>query len=115
MGTPLTRIALRQAPGLPELAGSVALITGAGRGLGRVLAKALADAGAAVGLLARSAGELAQTARHIRAAGGLAAAAAADVSDQDQTASAFAELQQQLGPVDLLINNAGIAGPVGPA
>jgi NAD(P)-dependent dehydrogenase (short-subunit alcohol dehydrogenase family) len=115
MGAPATRTAPQEPPGPAELAGSVALISGAGRGLGRVLARALADAGAAVGLLARSADELAETARHIRAAGGLAAAAVADVSDENQTANAFAALQRQLGPADLLINNAGIGGPAGPA
>jgi NAD(P)-dependent dehydrogenase (short-subunit alcohol dehydrogenase family) len=115
MGAPITRTALQEPPRLAELAGSVALISGAGRGLGRVLAEALADAGAAVGLLARSADELAAAAQHIRTAGGVAATATADVSDQDETANAFAELQRQLGPADLLINNAAIGGPVGPA
>ena len=111
----ITRMASQQAPRLAELAGSVALISGGGRGLGRVLAEALADAGAAVGLVARSADELAAAALHIRTAGGVAATATADVSDQDETANAFAELQRQLGTADLLINNAAIGGPVGPA
>ncbi|MDP8971083.1 MAG: SDR family oxidoreductase [Actinomycetota bacterium] len=97
------------------LAGSVALVTGGGRGIGRVLAQALAGAGAAVGLIARSSDQLAESVNLIEAAGGAAAAATADVSDERATAAAFASLRHQLGPVDFLVNNAGISGPVGSA
>ncbi|MDP8932225.1 MAG: SDR family oxidoreductase [Actinomycetota bacterium] len=97
------------------LAGSVALVTGGGRGIGRVLAQALADAGAVVGLVARSSDQLAQSVHLIEAAGGTAAAATADVSDERAIAEAFARLRHELGPVDLLVNNAGISGPVGAA
>ncbi|HWR48384.1 MAG TPA: SDR family NAD(P)-dependent oxidoreductase [Pseudonocardiaceae bacterium] len=99
----------------PELAGSVALVTGGGRGIGRVLALALAGAGAAVGLIARSSDQLAESVQLIEAAGGLAAAASADLSDPDATATAVKTVRDELGPVDLLVNNAGIGGPVGPA
>ena len=58
-----------------RLAGTVCVITGGGRGIGRVLAQALADAGAAVGLIARSGPELAETVRWVTATGGIAAAA----------------------------------------
>jgi NAD(P)-dependent dehydrogenase (short-subunit alcohol dehydrogenase family) len=99
----------------PPLAGSVALVTGGGRGVGRVLALALAGAGAVVGLIARSADQLAESVRSIEAAGGDAAAACADLSDPNAAATAVDKLRHELGPVDLLVNNAGINGPVGPA
>src|SRR4051794_34276040 len=101
--------------GRPGLAGSVALVTGGGRGVGRVLAVALAGAGAAVGLIARSADQLAETVRLIEAAGGVAAAACADLGDPDAAATAVDKLRHELGPVDLLVNNAGVNGPIGPA
>jgi NAD(P)-dependent dehydrogenase (short-subunit alcohol dehydrogenase family) len=97
-----------------DLTGTVVLISGGGRGLGRLLARTLASAGASVGLLARSGGELAETAAEIELGGGTAAAAIADVTDHIATAAAVAELRDRLGPVDVLINNAGVGGPVGP-
>jgi NAD(P)-dependent dehydrogenase (short-subunit alcohol dehydrogenase family) len=95
------------------LHGSVALVTGGGRGLGPVIAQALAESGAAVGVIGRSADDLAETVRLIAAAGGVAAAACADVSDDQATARAVGELRRRLGPVDVLVNNAGICGPIG--
>lgn len=97
-----------------QLQGSVALVTGGGRGLGRLIAAALSDAGAAVGVLGRSAGDLAGTVSLIEAAGGVAAYACADVCDERATAEAVAELRRRLGPFDVLVNNAGICGPIGP-
>jgi NAD(P)-dependent dehydrogenase (short-subunit alcohol dehydrogenase family) len=99
----------------PQLAGSVALVTGGGRGIGRLLALALANAGAAVGLIARCAEQLAESVQLIEAAGGTAAAASADLADPEAAAAAVDRLRHQLGPVELLVNNAGINGPVGPA
>jgi NAD(P)-dependent dehydrogenase (short-subunit alcohol dehydrogenase family) len=99
----------------PKLAGSVALVTGGGRGIGRVLALALAGAGAAVGLIARSPDQLAESVQLIEAAGGFAAAASADLSDPQAAAIAVKTVRDELGPVDLLVNNAGISGPIGPA
>jgi NAD(P)-dependent dehydrogenase (short-subunit alcohol dehydrogenase family) len=93
----------------------VSVITGGGRGIGRVLAQALAGAGSAVGVVARSAGELAETVRLVTASGGVAAAACADVTDQRAAADAIDALRRRLGPVDLLVNNAGVGGPVGDA
>jgi NAD(P)-dependent dehydrogenase (short-subunit alcohol dehydrogenase family) len=97
-----------------ELAGSVALVTGGGRGIGRLVSQALADVGMAVGLVARSQDELAESVALIEAAGGVAASATADISDDRAVSRAVTKLRHELGPVDLLINNAGIVGPVGP-
>lgn len=98
-----------------QLDGTVALVTGGGRGVGRVLAQALAGAGVAVGLVARSGGELAESVKHIEAAGGVASAVIADVTDKDAAAAAVKALRRELGPVDVLVNNAGITGPTGMA
>jgi NAD(P)-dependent dehydrogenase (short-subunit alcohol dehydrogenase family) len=99
----------------PRLDGTVGIVTGGGRGIGRVLAQALGDAGAAVGLIARSDAELAQTVRLVRASGGTATAACADITDQQAVAKAIDTLGRRLGPVDLLVNNAGVSGPFGDA
>ena len=96
------------------LHGMVALVSGGGRGVGRLLGARLAGAGAAVGLIARSADELAAAAGEINRAGGTAAAAVADVADHRAAAAAVSELRHQLGTADILINNAGVGGPVGP-
>jgi NAD(P)-dependent dehydrogenase (short-subunit alcohol dehydrogenase family) len=96
-----------------QLAGSVALVTGGGRGVGRVLARALAGAGAAVGLIARSSDQLTESVRLIEAAGGVATAASANLSDPESATTAVDKLRHELGPVDLLVNNAGVNGPVG--
>jgi NAD(P)-dependent dehydrogenase (short-subunit alcohol dehydrogenase family) len=95
--------------------GAVALVTGGGRGIGRLVAQGLAAEGMAVGVLARSQDELDETVALIEAAGGTATAAASDVTDEWSLGPALARLLEQLGPVDLLVNNAGIVGPVGPA
>jgi NAD(P)-dependent dehydrogenase (short-subunit alcohol dehydrogenase family) len=96
-----------------DLHGRVALVTGGGRGVGRLLALTLAEAGAAVALIARSSDELATTVGQIRDAGAVAAAASADVTDEIAVTAALAQLRAQLGPVDILINNAGVNGPMG--
>ncbi|HEX3514693.1 MAG TPA: SDR family NAD(P)-dependent oxidoreductase [Trebonia sp.] len=98
-----------------DLTGTVVLVSGGGRGLGRLLACTLARAGATVALLARSGDELAATVDEIERAGGTAAAATADVTDPAELRAAVAKLRQRLGPVDVLVNNAGIIGPAGPA
>lgn len=96
------------------LAGQVAVVTGGGRGLGRAFAQALAGAGAAVAVLARSRDEVEETAALIGHAGGYALALPLDVTDQDAVTEAIATVRRRLGPVDLLVNNAGVTGPVGP-
>ncbi len=86
-----------------SLEGRAALVTGAGRGLGRSIADALAHAGAEVWLLARSGGELEQAAEAIRAAGGRAVPIACDVTDS----GAVARVIGDMAALDVLVNNAG--------
>jgi NAD(P)-dependent dehydrogenase (short-subunit alcohol dehydrogenase family) len=90
----------------------VALITGAGRGIGRALAQALAGSGAAVAVLSRTEAELERTAREIARAGGRAMPVVADVTKRAEVTRAVEECRT-LGPIDLLVNNAGVAGPIG--
>lgn len=90
------------------------LVSGGGRGLGRLLARTLGLAGATVGLLARSRAELDDTVAEVERAGGRAAAVTADVTDEAAAAAAIAEPHQLCGPIDVLINNAGVSGPIGP-
>ena len=92
-----------------------ALVTGAGRGIGRLLALRLAGAGYAVGLIARSQDELDETLRLVQASGGCATAIAADVTDTQAAPDVIRQLEHKLGPIELLVNNAGILGPIGPA
>jgi short-subunit dehydrogenase len=82
----------------PVLGGAVAVVTGGGRGVGRVLAEALAGAGAAVGLVARSADQLAESVRLIEADGGVAVATTADLADPDAAETAMRWLRNELGP-----------------
>lgn len=96
------------------LSGQVALITGGGRGLGRTYAHTLAKAGMSVAVVARSSEQVTETVAQITAVGGQALALAADVSDRPAVTEAVRTVEQQLGSVDLLINNAGISSPLGP-
>jgi NAD(P)-dependent dehydrogenase (short-subunit alcohol dehydrogenase family) len=95
------------------LRGQVAVITGASRGLGRVYAEKLAGLGARVVLMARNRDTLDSVAAAIRANGGEAVAIVADVTDQISVTRAFADVDANLGCVDLLINSAGNLGVTG--
>jgi 2-deoxy-D-gluconate 3-dehydrogenase len=90
------------------LAGRVAFVTGAGRGIGAATAAALAEAGAAVACAARTVGEIEATAKRIREASGRADAFALDVTRADQIAATVRDVERALGPIDILVNNAGI-------
>lgn len=92
-----------------SLKGRVALVTGASSGLGIQFAKALADNGAAVALVARRAERLASLKNEIESQGGSAIAIEADVTDRASMLRAFDEAEKAFGTVTLLVNNAGVA------
>jgi NAD(P)-dependent dehydrogenase (short-subunit alcohol dehydrogenase family) len=91
-----------------SLSGKTALVTGASSGFGRRFARVLADAGARVALAARRREVLERLAAEIRGTGGEAAAVAMDVTDRASVAEAFAAAEAALGPITILVNNAGI-------
>ncbi len=97
------------------LAGQVALITGGGRGLGRAFALGLAKAGMSVAVVARTPAQVDETAQLIRDSGGQAQAFTADISNPGAVAETIAMVERTLGPIDLLVNNAGASGPLGPS
>jgi 3-oxoacyl-[acyl-carrier protein] reductase len=88
-----------------KLEGAVAVITGASRGIGRATAELLHSRGARVGLVARNAADLDEVAARL---GDRVAVARADVTEQSDAEAAIARLTDALGPVDVLVNNAGI-------
>jgi short-subunit dehydrogenase len=92
-------------------ANQTAVITGASSGIGWALAKELAAGGCKVGLVARRRDNLAALASEIEKSGGKAAFAPADVADREQVIKAVREVSDALGPVDLLIANAGVGAP----
>ncbi len=92
-----------------DLAGRVALVTGASSGLGARFATVLAEQGAAVVLVARREDRLAGEAARIKESGGRALAVAADVRDRAAMARAFEAAEAAFGTVDILVNNAGVA------
>jgi NAD(P)-dependent dehydrogenase (short-subunit alcohol dehydrogenase family) len=97
-----------------DLIGKVAVVTGASRGIGRVIAQHLAGAGATVALFARSAVGLDETSRLIEQAGGRAWKDALDVTDLAAVEDGMRRVRVEVGAVDLLINNAGVGGPTAP-
>jgi 7-alpha-hydroxysteroid dehydrogenase len=103
--------ALPEAFGLP---GRIAIVTGAGQGIGRACALALAQAGADVALAARTASDLEAVAESIRALGRRALAVPTDVGDEAALDALVARTRDELGPVSLLVNNAGGSGPNDP-
>ena len=94
-----------------SLAGQVALVTGASSGIGWELGKQLAREGCKVGLVARREAPLRELAALIATAGGTALPVVADVGHREQVEAAFASVRAQLGPVDLVIANAGVGRP----
>lgn len=92
----------------PDLAGQVALVTGAGTGLGRRFAVALAAAGAAVAVCGRRPEPLADVVAEVESDGGRAIAVPLDVRDPAAIVAAVDAAEQALGPVSILVNNAGI-------
>ena len=97
-----------------RLTGQTALVGGAGRGIGRALAEALAAEGAAVALTARSAHEVESVASAIRERGGRAIAIAADVTRSADVTAAVQRCESAFGPITFLVSNAGVPGPFGP-
>ena len=92
-----------------SLDGRNAFVTGASRGIGRAIALALADAGANVALVSRSADALEQSAREVESRGRASLALVADVADLDAVRSAVERAGEALGGLDVVVNNAGAA------
>lgn len=96
-----------------DLKQNVAIVTGAGRGIGRAIAMSLAAEGAAIAVCARTEEEIEETAALISEGGGRAIAVKLDVKDVHGVRAAVEEATSRLGPVRLLVNNAGTPGPAG--
>ena len=94
-------------PSVDPLRGKVAVLTGAARGIGLAVARALADAGCRLALTARFSNP-----SELRAAKRIGFAQACDVGDEPSVSEFFAALKRRFGRVDVLVNNAGIAGPL---
>lgn len=90
------------------LKGKVALVTGAGRGIGRAVAFALANEGVNIGLFARTEADLKEVANELEALGVKVAFAAVDIASKEEVDQAVKKITSELGTMDILINNAGI-------
>ncbi len=97
-----------------KLDGRVAVITGAGRGIGRAIALAYAREGARLALAARSEPELDETVEAVSSLGAEAIAVRTDVTSQIATSRLARRTVERFGRIDALVNNAGISGPIGP-
>lgn len=97
-----------------KLCGQSAIVTGGGRGIGRAVALALARVGAGVLVFARTASEVNAAAEEIRALGGLGLAHSGDVRNAEDAAAAVRRMTRAFGGVHILVNAAGIQGPIGP-
>ncbi|HKS92542.1 MAG TPA: SDR family NAD(P)-dependent oxidoreductase, partial [Tepidiformaceae bacterium] len=91
-----------------DLSGRVALVTGAGRGLGRTMALALAAAGADLAVTSRTPAEIGSLADEVRALGCRAVALPCDITSQEDCNAAVSRTIEALGHLDVLVNNAGI-------
>jgi gluconate 5-dehydrogenase len=98
-----------------DLEGLVALVTGAGRGIGRATAQVLAEAGAAVALAGRTREDLERTAAEVEAAGGRALVSVCDVGDPDDVDELFDACRRELGSPGVVVANAGVFQPWGPS
>jgi NAD(P)-dependent dehydrogenase (short-subunit alcohol dehydrogenase family) len=99
---------------VPALTHSPALVTGAGRGIGRAIAESLAAEGAPITLVARTRADIDAVTAGIVARGGAAHAITADVTDPLAISNALTAAAARFGPLRLLVNNAGTPGPYGP-
>jgi 3-hydroxybutyrate dehydrogenase len=99
---------------MAKLQGRVALVTGGGRGIGRAIALAFAAEGAKVAVTARTAAELQEVVADIHARGGEAVAVTADVADRAAVQNLLGRVQEALGPVEILVNNAGVGSSADP-
>src|SRR5262245_28949980 len=93
---------------MKSLSGKIALVTGAGRGIGEACAVALAEAGADVAVCSRSSAEIDAVAGRIRETGRRALAVVCDVTDADRVRHMAEEVNSQFGAVEILVNNAGL-------
>jgi NAD(P)-dependent dehydrogenase (short-subunit alcohol dehydrogenase family) len=97
-----------------RLIGQVALVTGGGRGIGRAVAVQYAAEGAAVAITSRTQSQVDETVQIVRDAGGTAIGVAGDVSSPEDVARTISRVESELGPISVLLANAGITGPYGP-
>ncbi len=97
-----------------QLHNRVALITGAGRGIGRAIALAYAQEGASLALAGRTRRDLEQTAQEAQVLGATTCIVPVDISDPAQVEDLVRQTVARFGTIDILVNNAGMTGPVGP-
>lgn len=97
-----------------QLQGQVAIVTGGGRGIGRAIARRFAAEGAHVVVTARTESEVSQVVSEIQSAGGKAAAVIADISREADCEKIVRDAREAFGAIHILVNNAGIFGPVRP-